>query len=226
MSQWVLKANGDVVPRRSSRPLHVDELNIKTEEKKRETLDALIERRWGTSITPPNVYNSPDNEPWKEYHDNDESPWQIPEIEDTVDATGRIICKQPEYDKIINSEILLQHGDKVKAAKVIHRSLGLEVTVVGSYDENPFLNSIIYDVECNDGTVKEYSANVIAENMLTQVDYDGFSMTMMNGIIDHRKYEATAISKSYMYIVTRRGQSKMGKKTCGWSLLIQWKDET
>ena len=65
--------------------------------------------------------------------------------------------------------------------------------MVGSYDEKPFLNSIIYDVEFNDGTVKEYSTNVIAENMLTQVEYDGFSTTTMNGIIYHRKDETTAI---------------------------------
>ena len=95
----------------------------------------------------------------------------------------------------------------------------------GSYDENPFLNSIIYDVEFNDGTVKEYSANVIAENMLIQFESDWLSTTMMNGIIDHRKYEATAISKSDMYIVTRRGQSMMRNTTCGWSFLIQWKDK-
>ena len=81
---------------------------------------------------------------------------------------------------------------------MIHISLGPEGTVVGSYEEKPLHNSIIYDVEFNDGTVKEYSANVIAENMLTQVDSDGFSTTMMNGIIDQRKDEATAISKSDM----------------------------
>ena len=72
MSQWVIKANGNVVPRQSTRLLHVDELNSKTEEKKRKTFDALIERRWGTSITPPNVSNSPEDKPWKEYHDDDE----------------------------------------------------------------------------------------------------------------------------------------------------------
>ena len=87
--------------------------------------------------------------------------------------------------------------------------------MVGSYDENPFLNSIIYDVEFNDGTVKEYSANLIAENMITQVDSDGFSTTMMNGTIDHIKYEATSITKSGIYIFTQRGQSKTRKKTCG-----------
>ena len=78
MSQWVLKANSNVVPRRSTRPLYVDELHSKTEEKKRETSYAMIERMWGTSITPPNVSNLSEDEPWKEYHDNDESPWQIP----------------------------------------------------------------------------------------------------------------------------------------------------
>ena len=62
--------------------------------------------------------------------------------------------------------------------------------------------------------------------MLTQVDSYGFSTTMMNVIIDHRKDEATAISNSNMYIVTQRGQSNIRKTTCGWSLLIQWKDET
>ena len=67
---------------------------------------------------------------------------------------------------------------------------------------------------------------MIAENILTQFDSGGFSTTMMNGVIDHRKDEATAISKSDMYIVTRRGQSNMRKTTCGWSLLILWKDDT
>ena len=83
-----------------------------------------------------------------------------------------------------------------------------------------------YDVEFNYGTVKEYSANVIAGNMRTQFDCDGFSTTMMNGIIDHRKDEATTISKSDMYIVTRRGKINMRKTTCSWSLLKKWKDET
>ena len=78
MSQWVLKANGNVVPRRSTHPIHVYELHSNTEEKKPETFDDLIYRRWGTSITPPNVSNSPEDEPCKYYHDDDESPRHIP----------------------------------------------------------------------------------------------------------------------------------------------------
>ena len=226
MSQWVLKANGKVVPRRSCRPLRVDEIHSTVEKKKREVFDALIERRWGTAIKPPKDSSSFEDSKWEEYEDSDKSPRQIPDVEDTVDANGRLMCQQPAYDRIINAEVLLQHGEKVQTGRVIQRSIGAEGTVLGSYDDNPLLNSIIYDVEFDDGTIKEYSANVIAENMLSQVDSEGFSTTIMEAIIDHKKDESTAISKEDMYVVTRRGQRKLRKTTCGWKLLIKWKDET
>ena len=73
---------------------------------------------------------------------------------------------------------------------IVHNGL-----IVGKYDDNPCLNSIVYDIEFPDGTVKEYSANIIAENMLTQVDSDGFTMTMMEGIIDHKIDTDVAVSK-------------------------------
>ena len=55
MAQWILKANGRVVPRRSLRPLKVDEIHSPVEIKKREVFDKLIERRLGTPMTPPNT---------------------------------------------------------------------------------------------------------------------------------------------------------------------------
>ena len=88
------------------------------------------------------------------------------------------------------------------------------------------MNSTIYDAEFPDGTVKEYSANVIAENMLSQVDEDSFSTTMVEGIIDHKMDTAVAIPKDDKYIVTRRGQKKLRKTTIGWKLLVKWKDES
>ena len=226
MCQWVLKANGNVVPRCSLRPLQVDENHSPVEAKKRETFNALIERRWGTSITPPQVSsnNDKDNNPWEAYHDEEESPRQLQDIEDVVDATGKVLCQQPAHDKIINAEVLLQQGDHLQSAKVLQRSIGPNGTNVGRYHDNPQLNSIIYDVEFPDGTIKEYSANVIAENMLIQVDSDGFAMTIMEGIIDHKMDKAIAVAKSDKYIATRRGQRKLRKTTMGWKLLVKWKD--
>ena len=60
---------------------------------------------------------------------------------------------------------------------------------LGTYDNNPYLNSIIYDVEFPYGQVKVYAANIIAENMLTEVDSDGKSTTLMEAIVDHRRDE-------------------------------------
>ena len=97
-------------------------------------------------------------------------------------------------------------------------------TIAGEYDDNPILNSIIYEVECPDGTIKKYSANIIAENMLTQVNSDGFTMTMMDDIIDHQKDAAMTVSKDDMYVTTGRGKKYKRITTCGWKRLVQWKD--
>jgi hypothetical protein len=89
--------------------------------------------------------------------------------------------------------------------KVWRRVLGPDGKVMGSYYDNPFLNSIVYEVEFPDGQVKEYAANMIAENMLSQVDYEGYSTTLMAGIIGYKKDEAVAVLKDEKYFVTPRG---------------------
>jgi roadblock/LC7 domain-containing protein len=65
----------------------------------------------------------------------------------------------------------------------------------GTYDDNPMLNLIVYKDEFPDGQVKEYAANIIAENMLTQVDSDGYSTTILKAIINYCKDEAVAVPK-------------------------------
>ena len=61
----ILKANGNVVPRRSPRPLTVAELHSPTELKKREVFNMLIERRWGNAIIPSRLENN--TKEWSEY---------------------------------------------------------------------------------------------------------------------------------------------------------------
>eukprot|EP00957_Ditylum_brightwellii_P112913 8609862-Ditylum_brightwellii.AAC.1 len=64
------------------------------------------------------------------------------------------------------------------------------------------MNMMIYDVEFPDGQVREYATNIIAENMLTQVDLDGYTKTLMESIVDYKKDEAIAVAKNDMYVVT------------------------
>ena len=42
-------------------------------------------------------------------------------------------------------------------------------------------------MEFPDGTIKEYAANVIADNMLSQVDSEGYSVRLLDTIVDYRK---------------------------------------
>jgi hypothetical protein len=109
MAQWILKANGNVVPRRSSRPLKPEEVHSEQEQEKRKIFDALIMRRWGSSINPKATEPDPEeiNE-YDEYEDEDEEAWIVPDIEDTVDANGKLLNQHSAYDQIINAELSLQ----------------------------------------------------------------------------------------------------------------------
>ena len=207
MAQWVLKANGNVVPRRTARPLTVAENHSATELKKRGTFDALVEKRWGTSMSPPPVPKDDNESVFDEYEDDDEYKRVVPDVEDTVDVTGKLLNQHPAYDRIINAEVALQLEEEVTTGKVTRRALGPDGQVAGTYDDNPFLNTIIYEVEFPDGQVKDYAANVIAENMLTQVDSDGFTLTMMDSIIDYERDDAVVIPKSDAHVVTQSGAS-------------------
>jgi hypothetical protein len=60
--------------------------------------------------------------------------------------------------------------------------------------------------------------------MLAQVDHEGYSTTLIQGIVDYKVDEATAVPKTDKWVVTKRGQRRLRITTSGWKLLIQWKD--
>ena len=223
MAQWVLKANGRVAPRRTLRPLQVSEMHSPAEIGKRKVFDNLIKEKWGDSITPPVVLKEEKEKDFIEYEDDDEQPRVAPDIEEPVDSSGRLINQQPACDKLINVEIYVQHGDALEKGKVIGRSIGPDGTTTGQYDDNPILNSVIYDVEFPDGQVKEHAANVIAENMLCRVDEDGFSNALLESIISWKK-DDSVVDKVDKHIVTGNGQRRLRKSTQGWKLEVLWKD--
>ena len=154
-----------------------------------------------------------------EHHEQQEQPTL--EVEDIVDSTGKLINQQPAYDQIINAEVQLQLGEEMVTGKVTQRTIGPDGQVKGTYDNNPYLNSIIYDVEFPDGKVKEYAANIIAENMLTQVDSDGMSTTLMEAIVDHQRDEVKELQHHDKYVQTKNGMCHLRKTTKGWELLIK-----
>src|SRR6056300_794971 len=112
-----------------------------------------------------------------------------------------------------------------KRGKVIKRVTAPDGMQMGTYDDNPALNTIMYEVEFDDGMVQEYGATSIAENILNNVDEDGFSSPMFQTIVDWKKDPKVAVPKSQAYVQSTSGK-RLRKTTKGWKLKVKWNDGT
>ncbi len=77
------------------------------------------------------------------------------------------------YNEYLTAEVLLPHGGKLKKARVIgcwHNNNGVPI---GRQSSNPILDSCLYDVEFPDGSTESITANLIAENMFSQINDAG-----------------------------------------------------
>ena len=81
---------------------------------------------------------------------------------------------------MLNAKVALQPYYKFVAGRAKQRELGPEGNIVGRYDASHMMKSMIYEVDFPDGQVKDYAVNVIAENMLSQVDEKGYIITLIN----------------------------------------------
>ena len=62
----------------------------------------------------------------------------------------------------------------MKKVKVVGWSKDDDGNIIGKYDINPMLNTMVYDVKFPGGSIREYGVNVIENNMYSQVDSDFF----------------------------------------------------
>ena len=105
------------------------------------------------------------------YEDDGEknTPRSIPETE-AVDSTGFPVLQQPVTDRLLNNQVYITQGESMKVAKVAQTILYEDGKLVGTYYDNPMLNTLMYEAEFPDGATKPYAANMIAENIHNSVD--------------------------------------------------------
>ncbi|KAI2502896.1 Reverse transcriptase (RNA-dependent DNA polymerase) [Fragilaria crotonensis] len=94
---------------------------------------------------------------------------------------------------------------------------------VGIAHTNPLLDSRKYEVHYLDGQIEELTANLIAENLMAQVDEEGRRQMMLSDIIDHRVLP-DAIPQSQGTYVNTYGVKRRKTTTRGWELLVEWRD--
>jgi hypothetical protein len=128
-----------------------------------------------------------------------------------------VMFEKPITDRVIHAELHLPQGENIQQAKAVGRSINSDSATTETYNDNPMLNSMVYDVELSDSEIREYSANIIAENAYSQVNTDGHSHSFMDSIIDATS-DHTAIEKADMY-THKKSQRFIQKTTQGWKLL-------
>ena len=110
-----------------------------TEFNKRTTFDEIIKSRLGDSLNPPPTPLDLDGEKFKP-----EEEYHIPDTDDF-----------PEYDKYMNAEVILpRDGERFQSARVVRRATEPDGSAIGTSNNNPILDTRIYEVMFNDGSTQ------------------------------------------------------------------------
>ena len=157
--------------------------------------------------------------------DHDFNVFDEDDLQGTELSEDQAFSSEPEVmDGYIIAQVLLPRNDKLKLGTVIERSVDKHGVPIGRSNNNPILDSREYRVDFEDGEVLDYAANVIAENLYSQVDSEGRRYLLMDSIID-QKSDKNAVAKDDEFVVVN-GKRHRKKTTKGWSFNIQWKYET
>jgi hypothetical protein len=129
------------------------------------------------------------------------------------------------FDGYLTASVMLPRGGEILKGSVVARKRDSSGNPVGKANPNPILDTREYVVEFDDGVHQVYSANLIAENMYSQVDSDGRQYMLMSEIVDHSS-DGRAVRAADGFYVDKHGQKRPRVTTQGWRLLVEWKDGT
>ena len=130
-------------------------------------------------------------------------------------------------DEYIGAEVVIPDRNAIPVlAKVKKRKRDSKDLPIGEKNDNPILDTRIYELEFPDGRVEEYSVNVLAENLLNQADQDGWDSGLLSEIIGLRRDGNVAVSKENGTFTTTSGMKRNVITTKGWDVNVKWKDQS
>ena len=224
MSQTILTAKGTIVPRRTVRPLTPEEIYNEDEIKERENFDKIIQSKYGTHLKFP-VVEKEEKLNMEDFIDAEENiedkPFWVDG--DPVSADNQATFEQPVKDLLVGMELNMPQVDEMRRAKVLRKSTNSQGETVGEHDANPLISTLSYDIQFNDGEIQQVGANIIAQNLYSQIDGFGNAFTMLEGILDH-DVDGTQVTRDDSFVTTPSGAKRRRKSTQGWSLKVLWND--
>jgi hypothetical protein len=190
----------------------------------RQLVDAISERI-GDHISDGDVDADGDPQPAPDLFEDDGDYMDETIVDPVFDKPEADEFTAETFDKYLTANVLLPRGDSQLKGKVVARARDSNNNPVGKANNNPILDTREYEVQFPDGSMDVYTANIIAENLYSQVMDDGSEMVILEEIIDHRK-DGSAVSKDDMYVRSYNGTLRKRQTTQGWKLLVRWRDGT
>ena len=132
-----------------------DEIGSQLEMARCQAFDMAIEKKLGTSISLP---------------EKEEELSECQHMGDVGDGTEILETDDEGYDAMVNSEVILLHQDCQPYTVVLVRHRRPDGSTIGQWDNNPPMNTAVYDVRFPDGAIKQYAANIIIENLYAPAD--------------------------------------------------------
>lgn len=163
------------------------------------------------------IYPDPDEE-W--FEDEDVPIYQEPDSMQRKEADE---YTHDAFDKYINAQVVLSRGGVAQQATILKRNRNEDGAPIGIANSNPILDSREYVAKFEDGAEQIYLANIIAENLYSQIDQEGRQFQLLKEIIDHEASDKAMDQEQSMYR-DKGGNLRNKRTTVGWKLLVEWKD--
>jgi hypothetical protein len=127
-------------------------------------------------------------------------------------------------DNYLSTKITLPMGGVLSRGHVISQKRDADGNTICRANGNPILNTCTYNMEFEDGTITELTANKIAECMYAQCNLMGNQYVLLDYFVDFEKLP-TALSLADQTILLKSRASKQ-KNTFRWQIWYQWKDSS
>jgi hypothetical protein len=223
MCYYVLTRKGTVLGRTTVHPIPAADRATDVFKANCIELDAGVKDKLGDHVKdddigdiPNGIFGDDDNEfvPYEGFTDEEGADIGVQEADEFTADT---------MDSYLATEVMLPRGDSFVRGKVVSRKRNADGNPIGVSSSNPILDTREYEVEFPDGTSSAYAANVIAENIFSQIDDEGHHHVLLKAIVDH-KSDGSAVKADDGYIVSSNGNKTRRLTTKGWKLLVEWKD--
>ena len=207
--------------------------SVTVEEKQTLEVQSLSEELHASVKSKIGDHRTDDNEVNQELEDILPEPDEDIYLEDDTEEEEKTENRRSEadeytpeaFDNYLNAEVMLPRGGENLKATIIKRSKNADGIPTGTASSNPILDTREYVARFDDGAEQAYAANLIAENLYSQVDQEGHHFTLMKEIIDHEVSES-ALPRDQSQVRGPSGRLRPKRTTKGWKMLVEWKDGT